>query len=144
MNLDPPITTQNSNLDEEDAPWFTWKELPLLLLFVPFGLLLGFHIAGLAILIRRWLRIPYLITMVVFYSCLTIPLWLLFMKSSVWIPLAATSIVFAATVGPIALGGRDEIMDGTNFELSAPAHIVLILVYLVPPLIGNALQANAG
>jgi len=42
----------------------------------PLFLLMGWHIACLAFLVRKYLHFPYLFTMVCLYGLLLVPLWL--------------------------------------------------------------------
>ena len=126
-------------LEYEVSTWFRWKDVPLLILFLPFGLFFGMHVAGLAMLIRRWFRFPYLAGMVVCYSLLMVPIWIANPTDGLLFPCVATGAVLLATIAPISLGGRDEIMNGANLEHSAPAHILLIIVYMVLPAIDAAM-----
>ena len=128
---------------DDDAPWFRWRDTPLLVLLTPVALFFGWHVAGAAMLIRHWVRIPYLLTMVVLYACLTIPIWILNPTGNSWVPALATIVILSAVIAPICLGGKEEIMNGANLETSAPAHILTCLMYMVLPAIDAAMQADA-
>lgn len=105
-------------------------------------------------LIRRWCRIPYLVSMLLLYTGLTLPLWFLFetpgflwifyRNSGVMFPVMATVLVLLATAGPIAAAGREEIMEGSNVESAFPAHIMLCLMYLLHYMIDDAMKGNGG
>ncbi|MDB2687185.1 hypothetical protein N9Y42_08225, partial [Mariniblastus sp.] len=129
---------------DDDAPWFTWRALPLIILFIPFGLLFGVHVAGVALLLRRWVKLPYLVSMVTLYILMTIPLWILNPTGQILFPAIATTVVLLATIAPISLGGRDEMLNGSNIENSAPAHIMLLIIYMALPAVDAAMQKNAG
>lgn len=123
----------------QDRPWFTWQELPLIILLSPVLIVIGAHIAGTAILIRKWFRVPYLVTMIIVYSLLTVPLWL--NATHGLTPPAIVTAVVLLSLWPIAYGGANEWMEGGNFENSAPPHIILILTYLLLPAIYAGMDA---
>lgn len=125
------IESDNEVVHESDIPFLTWSELPLLLLLSPLFLFLGIHVAGLAMLIRSYLRIPYFATFTMLYVLLLIPAWVWY-GSHVWTLLFGSSVVLLASLIPLG-HGREEAMNGSNFENAAPAHIVLILVYVFVP-----------
>lgn len=127
---------------ESDAPWMTWRDVPLLVLFSPLALLFGMHVAGLAMLIRKYLRVPYFVTLTLLYASLLIPAWIWY-DTNVWILLIGTSLVLLSSLIPVLIDGREEAMNGSNFEHSAPAHIVLILVYLFVPAFNAAAEARS-
>jgi hypothetical protein len=127
---------------ESDTPWMTWREVPLLILFSPLVLLLGMHVAGLAMLIRKFLRVPYFVTLTILYVLLLIPAWIWY-GGHIWILLVASSLVLLSSLIPLLIDGREEAMNGSNFEHSAPAHIVLILVYLLVPAFDAAAEARS-
>jgi hypothetical protein len=85
-------------------------------------------------LVRKRIGVPYLLAMLILYSALTVPLWISRGDHSLWIPAILTATVLLSVLVPISLiGGREEMRDGTDFVLSAPAHIVTILAYLIAP-----------
>jgi hypothetical protein len=57
----------------------------------PLLILLGFHIAGLAMLARKYLWIPYIICVAILMAVMSIPLVYLRGDHSIWIPLASYS-----------------------------------------------------
>ncbi|MEM8667714.1 MAG: hypothetical protein AAGG48_09380 [Planctomycetota bacterium] len=127
---------------DTDTPWMTWRDIPLLILFSPFALLFGMHIAGFAMLIRKYFRVPYFVTLTLLYALLLIPLWIWYGRH-MWILLAGSLLVLLSSLIPLLIDGREEAMNGSNFEHSAPAHIVLILVYSFIPAFDAAAEARS-
>ena len=117
--------------EEETTSGFRMRDVPLLIVVLPFALLFGVHVAGLAMLIRKWVGIPYLASMLVFHGGLTIPLWYLSSGRSLFLPLSFSVAVLLFTIAPICCGGREEIMEGTNFESTAPPHLMICMSYIV-------------
>lgn len=137
------IATSNElDRSESHAPWMTWRDVPLLILFFPLAFLLGMHVAGLAMLIREYLRVPYFVTLTLLYALLLIPAWIWY-ETSIWILLIGTSLVLLASIIPLLLEGAEGAMDGSNIEQAAPAHIVLISVYLFVPVFNVAMEARS-
>jgi hypothetical protein len=121
--------------------WLSWKQVPLLLLIIPIGFLLGFHIWFLAILTRKLTRVPYWIAMPILYGILTIPIWIY--QSQHYIVLAiGTAFVILASFLPKVFDDDDGIMNGGNLEHSALAHIILIMFYLLIPALEAATEAH--
>jgi len=110
----------------------------------PLFLLMGWHIACLAFLVRKYLRFPYLFTMVCLYGLLLVPLWLPSQNFPFVGSLAATILVLLAVVGPVAVRGRTEMMDGGNVETAAPAHMILVMSYLLFPAVRAAIASRGG
>lgn len=135
----PPNNNDSRDPDRDTAPWYRSQDLPQLILLAPFALLFGVHVAGLAMLLRRWTGVPYLLSMIVLYAILTIPFWYLNTTDGILLPSIATGVIMLATVAPIAVHGREEILNGTNFEQSAPAHILLCIAYTLQPAMEAAL-----
>ncbi|MFG0263291.1 MAG: hypothetical protein ACF788_12940 [Novipirellula sp. JB048] len=127
---------------ESDTPWMTWRDIPLLILFSPLALLLGMHVAGFAMLIRKFLRVPYFVSLTLLYALLLIPAWNWY-GAHIWILLIGSSLVLLSSLIPLIVDGREEAMNGSNFEHSAPAHIVLLLVYLFIPAFDAAVEAHS-
>ncbi len=125
---------------ESATPWIRLRDLPLLILFSPFAVLLGIHVAGLAMIIRKYLRVPYFVNLTLLYVLLLIPAW--FMYDSIWILTTGTVLVLLASLIPVLIDSREEAMDGSNFEHSAPAHILLVLLYLLVPAIDAVAEAR--
>ncbi len=92
-------------------------------------ILLGFHVAGLAKLIRKYLRIPYIINLVGLYLLLLLPLWL-HEAGNLWILSIGSSLVLLASLIPL-LNSKEYAWEGHKLESAAPAHIMLVLVYLL-------------
>ena len=120
----------------------SWREVPLLILFSPFALLFGMHVAGLAMLIRKFLRVPYFVMLTLLYASLLIPAWIWY-PGHKWILLIGSSLVLLSSLIPLLIDGREEAMNGSNVEHSAPAHLVLILVYLFIPAFDAAAEARS-
>ena len=127
---------------QSGSPWITWRDVPLLILLSPLALLQGMHVAGLAMLIRRFFRVPYVVTLALLYALLLVPAWSWY-SAHIWILLIGSSLVLLSSLIPLLIAGRDEAMNGSNFEHSAPAHIVLVLVYLFLPAFDAAVQARS-
>lgn len=113
----------------------TVQELLFVLMVSPIMLLLGFHIAGLALMARRYLRIPYVVSVAVSMAGVSSPL--LFLRdhnAPIWIPVAAMIFIQALVLGAHALFyDKQELLDGGNVEYIAPAHMMLCLMFLILP-----------
>lgn len=116
---------------ESETPWMRLRDLPLLILFFPFAIILGIHVAGFAMIIRKYFRSPYFVNLTLLYALLLIPAW--FIYDSIWILTIGTALILLASLVPVLVDSREEAMNGSNFEQSAPAHILLVLLYLLVP-----------
>ena len=133
--------TEKRNQSASNTPWFTWREVPMILLFLPFGLLLGFHVAFFAMFIRWTTRLPYWIAFVMLYGLLICPLWL-YSNGNVVVLSIGSIVVLLGSLLPRAFDDQDGILNGGNLEHSAPAHILLILLYLLIPAVNAAIEAH--
>ena len=126
-----------ANHDGEDTkPFMTLRDIPALIMIIPFALLFGWHIAGIAMLLRKWTRIPYVAWMVVLYALLWAPLVLTRPPGIfICIPLCPAAIIQLWLIGVLRAGGRDEWLDGNNLEIVAPLHIATVLAYWILPVI---------
>lgn len=105
-------------------------------------MLLGVHLALLAMCIRKWTRIPYLLVLTLLYAAFLVPFWIPGPSYPFLPSLIATGTVLVLLIVPIAIRGREEMMEGTNCEVTVPAHLVLVLVYLLLPAIHAASVAG--
>jgi hypothetical protein len=126
---------------ESATPWMRLRDLPLLILISPFAILLGIHVAGFAMIIRKYCRVPYFVNLTLLYALLLIPAW--FIYDSIWILTTGTALVLLASLIPVLIDSREEAMNGSNFEHSAPAHILLVLLYLLVPGIDAVAEARS-
>lgn len=127
---------------KSETPWMTWRDIPLLILFSPLAILLGMHVAGLAMLIRKYIRVPYFVNLTLLYALLLVPAWVQY-ETHIWILIVGTMLVLLASLIPLLTDDRDEAMNGSNFEHSAPAHILLVLLYLTLPAFDAAMEARS-
>jgi hypothetical protein len=123
------------------TPWMTWKQAPLLLLMIPIGFILGFHIAFLAMAVRKLTRIPYWIAMPILYAVLILPLWI-YAKEHLVVLAIGTVVVILASLLPRLFDDSDGIANGGNLEHAAQAHILLIMLYLLMPAVDAATKAH--
>ncbi|MGN6543633.1 MAG: hypothetical protein ACTHK7_01175 [Aureliella sp.] len=126
---------------ESETPWLTWREVPLLILVLPFVVLLGFHVAGLAMLIRKYLGCPYFLTLTLLYALLLMPAWLLY-DTNWWILGIGSALVLLASLIPVLIDGWNKAVNGSNVEHAVPAHLLLVLFYLLVPAINVASEAR--
>lgn len=133
--------TEKRNQSASNTPLFTWREAPMILLFLPFGLLLGFHVAFFAMFIRWTTRLPYWIAFVMLYGLLICPLWF-YSNGNVVVLSIGSIVVLLGSLLPRAFDDQDGILNGGNLEHSAPAHILLILLYLLIPAVNAASETH--
>jgi len=155
--VNPP---KNRDLRKASARPF-WRKLGEILqcivqipVVLPTAVLLGFHVPMLAMLIRWLFRVPYLVSMLVIYTGLTLPLWFLYETPGfLWIfygnpgilfPLLATVLVLLATAGPIISRGREGILEGENLDTGMPAHFLLCILYLAFHTMDAMMKGNSG
>ena len=79
--------------------------------------------------------------MVAMYGLLLVPMWLPSPEFHFWLSLVSSALVLLCLVIPIAVRGREEVVDGTKLEASAPAHMALLASYLTQPAISTAIEA---
>lgn len=123
------------------TPWVSWKEAPLLLLMIPIGFILGFHVALLAMAVRKLTGIPYWIAMPILYAVLTLPLWIYGNEHRVVLTIG-TVVVILASLLPRLFDDSERIANGGNLEHAAQAHILLILLYLLIPAVNAAAKTH--
>ncbi len=108
----------------------------------PLLILLGFHIAGLAMLARKYLRIPYIVCVSIMMALLSVPLIFLRGNHPIWIPLAAVLFVQVLVFAAHAIGyTKQELLDGGNLEYIAAAHMMLCVMFLLLPAVYAARDA---
>lgn len=107
----------------------SWDKLLFIPLMLSIALILGFHVAAIAILMRQWTRVPYLLWMVLLYTLLVAPLFWIAPAISVIYPIAATCCVFASLLLANCFWGWEQVLDGDLIETAAPPHGLLIFSY---------------
>jgi hypothetical protein len=121
---------------EDESPFMTWRDLPVALIALPFLLLLGVHVAGIAMLLRRWSTIPYVIWMVLLYSGLLTPLVISNSENAFCLTLTAVVLVQLSLVAAVV--AFDDWRDGNNFEMVAIPHFLTVVAYLLVPAVSTA------
>ena len=133
-----PEPTNEPNLQPQNSP----RDWLFIAAISPLMILLGFHIAGLALLSRKYLRVPYIVGVSVLMAGLSLPLIATRGDHPVWIPLAAVFLVQILVFGAHAIGyTKQELFDGGNVEYIAPAHMMLCIMFLLLPAIYAARDA---
>lgn len=133
----PESTTEP---DSQSRSWF--RECLFIAAISPLLILLGFHVAGMAMLSRKYLQIPYIVGVSVLMAGLSLPLIALRGHHPVWIPLAAILFVQMLVFGAHAFGyTKQELLDGGNVEYIAPAHMMLCVMFLLLPAVYAARDA---
>lgn len=108
----------------------------------PMLILLGFHIAGLAILARKHLRVPYIVSVSILMVLMSAPLIFLRGNNPLWIPLVAVLFVQVLVIVTHLMGyTKEELLDGGNLEHIAPAHMMLCVMFLLLPAVYAAQEA---
>ena len=113
-------------------PWITIRDLPALILLLPFGLVLGFHLSLVGYGLCRITRIPYLVALVTLFAISWIPsAFLVANFGNPWY--AAASVTLFVTVIGIHLlfCSREDLRTGCNMEYTAMPHLTLVLPYLM-------------
>ncbi|MGZ0166451.1 MAG: hypothetical protein ACKVII_21210 [Planctomycetales bacterium] len=133
--MDAPSPTTENETDEE-LPLITWGEVPFALLATPFLLVLGVHVAGMAMLLRKWTAIRYVVWMIVLYSGLLTPLVISCPENTFYLALGAAVLIQGVMVA--LLLAFDDWRDGKSFEMVAIPHILTVLAYLLIPTVSAA------
>ncbi|QEG40171.1 hypothetical protein UC8_21770 [Roseimaritima ulvae] len=93
-------------------------------------------------LIRKYFRVPYFVNLTLLYALLLVPVWIRY-DTNMWLLIVGTILVLLASLIPLLTDSREEAMNGSNFEHSAPAHILLVLLYLTIPAFNAAVDARS-
>jgi|GEM_PF-4183766 len=119
---------------DDKLPWISIADLPYLIFFLPFGLLLGFHLSLFGYGIYRITRIPYLVTIVfLFVACWIPSIFLAHNPYNPWYVIATVAL-FVAVIGThLLFCSKDDLRTGCNIEYTALPHIILINIYLLLP-----------
>lgn len=104
------------------------REWLLLAAFSPLLLFIGLHVPLIAILLRKYLRIPFILSVCTILLGTSIPLIYLRGNLPVWVPIAIILISQFLAIVPYAL--RGELLDGGNLECVAASHMVLFCFLL--------------
>ena len=115
-----------------------------MVLLSPLFVVLGMHLALLSFGIRKYLRVPYLVALMGLHGVCLVPLWLPSWDYPRLAVTAVTVIVMLFVIVPVVIRGRDEVLEGGNIENTAPAHMVLVMAYLLLPAIKAAIKASNG
>lgn len=124
------------------------SEVLFILMVSPIMLLLGFHIVGLAMLGRRYLRIPYILSVAILMAAeSTLLLLQRTPDTPIWMPVAAMLFVQLWVIGVHLLDcGKEDLLEGGNCEHIVPAHMMLCLMFLMLPSLymarDNAIQQS--
>ena len=133
-----PESTSEPDSQPQNSP----REWLFIAAISPLLILLGFHIAGLAMLARKHLRVPYIVGVSILMALLSLPLIATRGHHPVWIPLAAILFVQVLVFGAHAVGyTKQELLDGGNLEYIAPAHMMLCVMFMLLPAVYAARDA---
>lgn len=128
---------QQSSLPTSPREWL------FIVAISPLLLLLGFHVAGLAILLRKYLRIPYIVGVSALIAGSSCPLILMRGHHPIWIPLAVILVVQVLLLTRHASEcTKQDLLDGGNVDHIVPAHMLLCMMYFSLPALYAARDAH--
>jgi hypothetical protein len=130
------------SIKERFASVLDGETLAMILIGVPIMILLGFHLALLAGLAWRYLRVPYFVALVGMFLgmmwALSSPTWICVVT---WVLLAAPHLVRSFDELSLKRGFADPWFEGANLEIVTPAHVwFLICQFWVNPAILSAIE----
>lgn len=132
----------------QPKPESTASQVLFILMVSPIMLLLGFHIVGLAMLGRKYLRIPYILGVAILMAAVSTLLLLQRTPDTpIWMPVAAMLFVQLLVIGAHLLNcSKEDLLEGGNCEHIVPAHMMLCLMFLMLPSLymarDNAIQQS--
>ncbi len=106
-----------------------------LIVFLPLCCLIGFHIGFLAMGLRKVTRLPYILGVILILTGLLLPLWIWYGDRATYYPLIATGFVLMMLTPCWLFMDKDQLLNGSNLEHAAPAHMAIVLSYLLLPAI---------
>jgi hypothetical protein len=114
---------------KSSPPQESWlKNAAIYIALIPVAVFFGWYACGLALVIRHYLRVPCLFNLVFIYAALIVPMWLMSPYGNA-VSIIMSVVVMVCLILPALMGGMRGVMDGDNLETSAPAHMLLIVVY---------------
>ena len=119
----------------EKMPWIRIRDLPILILLLPFALILGFHLSLIGYGVYRITRIPYLATLLCLFAACWIPsVFLVADPCNPWYVVTSVAVFVTAIGIHLLFCSAGDLRTVCNMEYTAIPHLILIHLYLLLPL----------